>query len=132
LSTSCQQVVNKLSTSCQKVVKVIKKLSQIALHLVKSSIKKSQSSVEEEEEEEEEEDNWYSLDQVPTTSQLVKTDPGITWKENTTVFSFKNAAVPRPRTFVYESKKKYVYQRLTYNYYSFVHKLPQLLVNAGK
>jgi hypothetical protein len=30
--------------------------------------------LEEEEEEEEEEDNWYSLDQVPTTSHLVKTE----------------------------------------------------------
>jgi hypothetical protein len=28
---------------------------------------------EEEEEEEEEEDNWYSLEQVPTTSHLVTT-----------------------------------------------------------
>jgi hypothetical protein len=30
----------------------------------------------EEELEEEDEDNWYSIDQVPTTSHLVKTESG--------------------------------------------------------
>jgi hypothetical protein len=56
-----KKVVKIFSKSCQKVLS----------HLVKN--KKSESSGEEEEEEEEEEDNWYSLDQVPTTSHLVKT-----------------------------------------------------------
>jgi hypothetical protein len=61
---SCQQVCQK---ACQKVVK---KLSKISLHLVKN--KKSELGGEEEEVLEE---DWYSIDQVPTTSHLVITNP---------------------------------------------------------
>jgi hypothetical protein len=50
-----------MSKKCQKVIKVVKKIV---------ATNNSQNKVEEEEEEEE--DNWYSLDQVPTTSHLVK------------------------------------------------------------
>jgi hypothetical protein len=46
-----------MSKKCQKVIKVVKKIV---------ATNNSQNKVEEEE------DNWYSLDQVPTTSHLVK------------------------------------------------------------
>jgi hypothetical protein len=59
----------KLSKSCQKVVKKCQKV-------VKKPQKNESSGEEleelEEEEEEEKEEDWYSLDQVPTTSHLVK------------------------------------------------------------
>jgi hypothetical protein len=76
-SKNCQKIVKKLSGSCRKVVK---KLSKSCQKEVKKMSKSSQSCqknfkffvAEELEEEEEEEDNWYSLDQVPSTSHLVK------------------------------------------------------------
>jgi RNA processing factor Prp31 len=85
MSKNCQKVVKKLSKSvqksCQKVVKKFsKKLSKSyeKFRLAWYKPKKSELS-REKEEEEEEDDNWYSLDQVRTTSHLVKTVNQITF-----------------------------------------------------
>jgi hypothetical protein len=74
LSKSCQKVVKKISKSSQKIVK---KLLKILSHLGKKTKmnrpeNKNKKKKKKKKKKEEEEDNWYSLDQVPTTSHLVK------------------------------------------------------------
>jgi hypothetical protein len=75
-----QKVDKKLSKSSQKLSKVqnstvssVGNSSFQAFGISFADRPKAKSELYEEELEEEEEEDWYSLDQVPTTSHLVKT-----------------------------------------------------------
>jgi dsDNA-specific endonuclease/ATPase MutS2 len=69
LSKCCQKVVKKLSKSCQKV---IKKLSRSYQKNVKVVNFFSKFKTSREDNDEEEEEDWLLLDQVSTSSHLVK------------------------------------------------------------
>jgi predicted PurR-regulated permease PerM len=74
LSKSCQKVVKKMSKSCQKVVKKVKKLSKNLSNFFSKMFLNffCQLFALLSGEKEEEEEDWWLLDQVATSSHLLK------------------------------------------------------------
>jgi hypothetical protein len=73
-SKNCQKVVKKSSKSCQKVIKKLSKSCQRNVKVVKKLAKFKTSGEDDDDDDEEEEEDWWLLDQVATSSHLVKTD----------------------------------------------------------